>query len=189
MVPFGEYVPFPFRWIPGLRRLVGPVGNFTSGESFVSLDLSLENGSNLKVAPLICYEDIFPALSKGAVQHKSDLLFVTTNDAWFGEEGCAEQHAAHSVMRAVESGLPVLRCGNAGWSGWIDPFGRKQDVLLDEEGSVYFQGAGIVEISTAWNRKTFYSQNIDFFAYFCLIASGLLLIHSFLICIWLRKRN
>ena len=189
LVPFGEYVPFPFRWIPGLRRLVGPVGNFTSGESFVSLDLSLENGSNLKVAPLICYEDIFPALSKGAVQHKSDLLFVTTNDAWFGEEGCAEQHAAHSVMRAVESGLPVLRCGNAGWSGWIDPFGRKQDVLLDEEGSVYFQGAGIVEISTAWNRKTFYSQNIDFFAYFCLIASGLLLIHSFLICIWLRKRN
>ena len=76
LVPFGEYVPFPFRWIPGLRRLVGPVGNFTSGESFVSLDLSLENGSNLKVAPLICYEDIFPELSKGAVQHKSDLLLL-----------------------------------------------------------------------------------------------------------------
>ena len=32
LVPFGEYVPFPFRWISGIRKLVGPVGSFKSGE-------------------------------------------------------------------------------------------------------------------------------------------------------------
>ena len=67
----------------------------------------------------------------------NSLLFVTTNDAWFGEEGCAEQHAAHSVIRALESGLPVLRCGNAGWSGWISPKGVVMDLLEDESGDIH----------------------------------------------------
>ena len=89
----------------------------------------------------------------------------------------AEQHAAHSVMRAVESGLPVLRCGNAG-AGWIDPFGRKQDVLLDEEGSVYLQ---------CWYCRNFYCLNQDFLLskyrflrLFLPNCIGSSLIHSFL---------
>ena len=77
----------------------------------------------ISIFPLICYEDIFPSLVSEINAESNSLLFVTTNDAWFGEEGCAEQHAVHSVIRALESGLPVLRCGNAGWSGWISPKG------------------------------------------------------------------
>ena len=72
---------------------------------------------------------------------------MTTNDAWFGEEGCAEQRCApHSVMRALESGMPILRCGNAGWSGWISPNGVTRKVLLDENKGVYFKGVSVLEI-------------------------------------------
>ena len=172
LVPFGEYVPFPFRLIPGLRKIVGPVGSFAVGDHFYSLSLPQKDG-DLKIGPLICYEDIFPALSRDAVDGGSEILFVATNDAWFGEDGCAEQHAAHSVMRAVESGRAVLRCGNAGWSGWIDALGYKQEVLKDDKGSIYFQGAGIVEISTKHNRDTFYSKRGDFFPIICLFLSGI----------------
>ena len=185
LVPFGEYVPLPFRWLPGLSRLVGPVGNFTKGDFFVPLDFPLSKGRNLTFGPLICYEDIFPNLARDAVRKGSEILFVTTNDAWFGEEGCAEQHAAHSVMRAVEAGLPLLRCGNAGWSGWIDPLGRKREVLEDQDGSIYFEGAGIVEVSTKFNRKTLHSKLGDYFAYICFFIFLLLIC----LCIFDRKRR
>ena len=81
---------------------------------------------SIKIGPLICYEDIFPNLSREISLSGVDLFFVTTNNAWFGEEGCAEQHAAHSVLRAVETQKPFVRCGNAGWSGWIDSKGYQR---------------------------------------------------------------
>jgi len=171
LVPFGEYIPFPFNFLSTLTRFVGPVGNFTSGDTFSPISLSLPDGKKLTVGPLICYEDIFPSLARDAAIWETDLLFVTTNDAWFGEEGCAEQHAAHSVLRAIETGLPVLRCGNAGWSGWIDHLGRKRDVLKDENGSIYFEGAGVIELQSQKRAVTYYSLRGDFFPVACLICS------------------
>ncbi|MDG1138740.1 MAG: apolipoprotein N-acyltransferase [Opitutales bacterium] len=183
LVPFGEYIPFPFNFFSALTRFVGPVGNFTSGDTFCPISLSLPNGKNLKIGPLICYEDIFPSLARDAAISETDLLFVTTNDAWFGEEGCAEQHAAHSVLRAVETGLPVLRCGNAGWSGWIDHLGRKRDVLRDEHGSIYFEGAGVIELQIQRRAVTFYSSTGDFFPIACLVC----FIFLILVISWKRK--
>ena len=67
---------------------------------------------------------MFPNLARASVLGGADILFVATNDVWFGEEGAAEFHAAHSVLRAVENRRPVIRSGNAGWSGWSDPMGN-----------------------------------------------------------------
>ena len=169
LVPFGEYIPFPFSFIPGLSRFVGPIGNFTSGDDFQPISLSGGNKDELTIGPLICYEDIFPGLAQGAALAGNDLIFVSTNDAWFGEEGCAEQHAAHSVLRAIETGLPVLRCGNAGWSGWIDPLGRKRDVLKDENGNIYFEGAGIIKLDLKKRGGGMYARMGDFFPVCCLL--------------------
>ena len=108
-------------------------------------------------------------MARGAALAGNDLIFVSTNDAWFGEEGCAEQHAAHSVLRAIETGLPVLRCGNAGWSGWIDPMGRKRDVLKDENGSIYFEGAGVITLHLKKRGGGVYAKMGDFFPVCCLL--------------------
>ena len=180
LVPFGEYVPFAFRWIPGLRKLVGPVGRFSAGDNpFVfELDPKGYGRPNYKVGPLVCYEDIFPEVVRESVGEGVDLLFVSTNDAWFGEEGCAEQHAAHSVMRAVENQVPVLRCGNAGWSGWIDARGNKREVLVDEDGSVYcrkFLPFGLKIPSTSSSSSEGYK---DYFLWFCLASSVWLVFRS-----------
>ena len=169
LVPFGEYVPLPFSFIPGLSRMVGPVGNFTSGKTVHSFNAKDENNGSISIFPLICYEDIFPGLVRGINTDMNALLFVTTNDAWFGEEGCAEQHAAHSIIRALETGFPVLRCGNAGWSGWISPNGIVRETLLNEEQSVYFRGASVLELEVTKGIKTFYAKNGDYFIAFCSI--------------------
>ena len=187
LVPFGEYVPFPFKWIPGLRKLVGPVGSFQKGNKAKVFKISPKNEeqSILKVGSLICYEDIFPSLCRDEVSSEADLFFVTTNDAWFGREGCAEQHAAHSVLRAIETQKPVVRCGNAGWSGWIDTRGHQREVLRDDSGSIYFEGAAILNISipvNPQNSKSFYMRYGDWFVYFCM---GLVLV----LLIFLKKGN
>jgi apolipoprotein N-acyltransferase len=172
LVPFGEYIPFPFKFVPGLRKMVGPVGSFEKGEDvkIFSIPTSEPDVGPVKIGPLICYEDIFPSLCLDVAQEGVDLFFVTTNDAWFGEEGCAEQHAAHSVLRAVETQRPFLRCGNSGWSGWIDPNGYKREVLRDENGSIYCSRATVMNLGLTLNHhraKSFYVQNGDFFAYLC----------------------
>ena len=169
LVPFGEHVPFPFRMIPGLSQLVGPTGNFTVGRNFHTFNFDAEHNQSVSVVPVICYEDIFPNLVRKAPVSKNTLLFVTTNDAWFGEEGCAEQHASHSVLRALELGVPVLRCGNAGWSGWISPRGVIRKVLKDKNQRVYFQGASILEVTVDPTRHTFYSDKGDYFVALCLV--------------------
>jgi apolipoprotein N-acyltransferase len=177
LVPFGEFVPFPFDLIPGIRRMVGPVGDFGTGLSSQNFSFLCEGNQTFNVHPLICYEDIFPSLVAPLERTHNSCIFVTTNDAWFGEEGCAEQHAAHSVFRALESGMPVIRCGNAGWSGWISPKGVIVEVLQDELQGVYFAGASVFHVSFSSNSdKAFNFQQLFpllcvTFSFFCFAFS------------------
>ena len=182
LVPFGEHIPSAFKVIPGLSRLVGPVGNFTEGNKLHVFNTENEKNQTISIVPVICYEDIFPGLVSGFPNSQPTLLFVTTNDAWFGEEGCAEQHASHSVIRALELGVPVIRCGNAGWSGWISPRGVIREVMKDQKGSVYFRGASVIEALVFKSERTFYSQRGDYFVALCLV---LVIFSSFII----RKIN
>ena len=171
LVPFGEYVPWPFHWVPGLKKMVGPVGNFSAGDKTFLYNLPIrekDSTSFVRAGLMICYEDIFPAVPREAARMGAEVLVISTNDAWFKEEGCAEQHAAHSVLRAVENNMPVIRCGNAGWSGWIDGHGFIQDVLLDQHDSVYFEGAAVIEVELPPKDRILETGSLgDKFAYFC----------------------
>jgi apolipoprotein N-acyltransferase len=180
LVPFGEYVP--------LRPLLGWLGKFvplpgdcTPGTDPSPLVVRLPAGA-LAFGPLICYEDIFPNLARESVRAGADVLAVLTNDAWYGEEGAAYQHASQAVLRAVETRRPVLRCGNAGWSGWIDEYGGIRFVMAaGEAGTVYFRGAATADVSRdlRWaGVQSFYVRHGDWFVLACaglVLFGGLLL--------------
>ena len=100
---------------------------------------------------------------------------MLTNNGWFGEGGAAYQHAAHSVLRAVENRRPVIRCGNGGWSGWIDEFGNVRAVLTDDRESVYFRGAQTLEITRdlRWaGRLSYYAEHGDWFLIVCVVLAA-----------------
>jgi apolipoprotein N-acyltransferase len=165
LVPFGEYVPL--RPLLGWLNKFVEVGDsdFTPGPDASPLMVSLPQGS-IAIGPLICYEDIFPQLARGSVIAGSEVLAVLTNNAWYGEGGAAYQHAAHAVLRAVETRRPVLRCGNGGWSGWIDEFGSVRATVLNDAGTVYFRGTQTVDVKrdARWvGRQSFYVQHGDWF--------------------------
>ncbi len=162
LVPFGEYVPEPFGFID---KVVPVGGSFVPGVGPGIIELRLGD-STWRIGSLVCYEDVFPALARESARAGAQIFFVATNNAWYGEEGGAEQHAAHSVLRAVETRRPVMRCGNGGWSGWIDPYGTVREVLRDETGSIYFRGGGTLTVFhfEDWlRRQSFYTRHGDWF--------------------------
>ena len=168
LVPFGEYVPFR-RWLPGLDKIV-PVGDdFIAGGEATLLPVPSGEGE-VWVGGLVCYEDVFSGLARESVRVGAECLVVVTNDAWYGEEAAAYQHAAHSVLRAVEVRRPVVRCGNAGWSGWVDACGRIRQVLNNEKGSVYFRGAEVLEVFVSGPKvltQSLYVRIGDSFVFLC----------------------
>lgn len=76
------------------------------------------------VAVAICFESIFPDVTRTLMRNGAQILAVITNDAWFDGTAGPAQHAAHAVLRAVESGRWVVRAANTGLSMVIDPAGR-----------------------------------------------------------------
>ena len=168
LVPFGEYVPL--RPVLGWITKFVPIGDdFATGIDSSPLVVPLSRGA-LTFGPLICYEDIYPALARASTLAGSDVLVVLTNNAWFGEGGAAYQHAANSVLRAVETRRPVLRDGNGGWSGWIDEFGSIRATLVNDDGSIYFRGTKTLNVTrdARWvGRYSFYTEHGDWFVAVC----------------------
>jgi apolipoprotein N-acyltransferase len=169
LVPFGEFVPL--RPILGWLKKFVPIGegDFARGETSAPLLVPLRDQFAI-FGPLICYEDIYPNLARLSALGGANVLAVVTNNGWFGEGGAAYQHAAHSVLRAVETRRPVLRCGNGGWSGWIDEFGNVRTVVTNSKGTIYFRGTRTIEVSRdlRWvERNSFYTEYGDWFVLVC----------------------
>ena len=169
LVPFGEFVPL--RPLLGWLQKVVPVGDsdFRPGKSTEPLVVTTATGATI-FGPLICYEDIFPQLARKSTLAGAEALVVMTNNGWFGEGGAAYQHAAHSVLRAVETRRPVIRCGNSGWSGWIDEFGNLRGVMKNNDGSVYFRGVQSFAVTrdARWvGQQSYYVKHGDWFILVC----------------------
>ncbi len=173
LVPFGEFVPL--RPLLGwLDKFVPLPWDFAAGEDSAPMLLTLR-GQPVVFGPLICYEDVYPHLARESTLGGAAVLAVLTNNGWFGEGGAAYQHAAHSVLRAVETRRPVLRCGNGGWSGWIDEFGAVRNSLANEAGSIYYRGTRVIEVSrdARWiDRHSAYTRYGDWFV---LVAATLVM--------------
>lgn len=118
LVPFGEYVPYKKLFFFA-KKLTAPVGNFIAGTSYKPLVFE-----NNRMGILICYEDIFPQISRRQVLSGAGFLLNITNDAWYGVSSAPYQHLALAVFRAVENRRFLLRATNTGVTAVIDPLGR-----------------------------------------------------------------
>ena len=58
------------------------------------------------------------------MQDGAQLLLAASNDVWYRGTTLTYQHLNHSVMRAVEYGLPLVNSTNGGISAIIDNQGR-----------------------------------------------------------------
>ncbi len=157
LVPFGEYIPFD-KTFTILQKLC-PIGvSLWPGKATV-FPIKIA-GEVLYFSPLICYEDTDPVLSRRAANLGAHAIVLITNDSWFSYSNEAIQHAQQAIMRAIETGLPIIRVGNSGVTGIISPNGVV-NWLADSDGKVLVDEAGCmmetVEIPL-YPKKTIYSR-------------------------------
>lgn len=174
LVPFGEYVPLG---IP-VEKFVSGIGTFIPGEEIKPASISI-NGKVVKNGILICYEGIFPEISREHSKKGANLLVNLTNDAWYGVSSAPYQHLSMYVFRAIENGKFLVRAANTGITAIINPYGK----ILSETN--IFERTTLSGEITLLESGTIYTKVGDLFA----IIVTLLSITLFIIAkIILKKR-
>lgn len=147
LVPFGEYVPLK-RYLPFIAPLVETVGDFSSG--LIKEPLHHEK---IWAGVLICFESVFPELSRKWVEVGANVLVNLTNDAWYGKSSAPQQTLAMAVLRAVESRRALVRSANTGISAFISPSGE----IMAQSGLfkpwVFAREVPLLEEKTYWVQK------------------------------------
>ena len=135
LVPFGEYVPLEDL----LRGLIDffdlPMSSFSRGPA----DQPPLQAAGYALAPLICYEAVYPDFA-ARLAAQSELLITISNDSWFGSSIGPLQHLQMAQMRAIEAQRWMIRATNNGVTALIDPRGSireripqfQQEVLIGE---------------------------------------------------------
>ncbi len=143
LVPFGEYLPAQVLLEAiGLQQITRQRGGFAAGAAPRTL-LGIPGLG--RVLPLICYEAIFPGQVPGGPV-RPDVLLTITNDGWFGVMTGPWQHYHQGRVRAVETGIPLLRASSNGISALVDPFGRELARLeLNAVGTLDVQSPSRIE--------------------------------------------
>ena len=117
LVPFGEFIPPLFRWFTALMNI--PLGDFQRG----SLRQPPLVWRGERIAPNICYEDLFGEElgARFADPAQAPTVFVNlSNIGWFGDSLAIDQHLSISRMRALEFERPMVRATNTGATAIID---------------------------------------------------------------------
>ena len=192
-VPFGEFVPFR-RYLPRwLIAMIDMHRDLTPGKSLVPLQVN----NRVRLGVSICFEDVFPYIARQEFLRGANLLAVITNDAWYPTSSEPEQHLAHALFRAVETNLPMVRCGNDSASCVIGPTGEFLWSMSRAcglgDGRPFRRGAGAATVEVrvpdaARLRPTVYTRYGDWFAWLCVLGTmGIGLGALLQVLVW-RKR-
>jgi len=149
LVPFGEYTPWGDMMAQfGIRAFAAQHGfGYSAGPGPQVMRLP----GLPPMQPLICYEAVF-SHHLIAGQDRPAWLLQVTNDAWFGQVSGPWQHLAQARLRAIESGLPLMRAANTGVSAVIDARGTLRATLgLDRAGRIDAALPGALP-PTPWSR-------------------------------------
>jgi apolipoprotein N-acyltransferase len=169
LVPFGEYIPL--RKTLGFLQTVVPIGDFSRGSQYtVFSEPTTHYPLPTKFSVLICFEDLFPELSRNFVKKGADFLINITNDAWFKMTSSPYQHLQASVFRAVENRVALIRSANTGVSGFIAPTGKIISLVEDSKGrNIFISGYDTEEIIIRKRSLSFYTQHPDVFIVICFL--------------------
>jgi apolipoprotein N-acyltransferase len=162
LVPFGEFVPWPFGFA---KHISTEVGDFAAGRQVVVSPVGEH-----RIGTFICYESVFPNFVRKFAANGAEVLINISNDGWFGKTAARLQHLSIVRMRAAENRRWILRSTNDGITATIDSAGRLRGTLpLFTEATSYTGFDYIAE-------QTVYTRWGDWFPLLCAALAVLCLV-------------
>jgi apolipoprotein N-acyltransferase len=110
---------------------------------------------NINVAALICWESVFGEYFTKFINQNAELLFIITNDGWWGDTNGHKRHLRFAQIRAIETRRSIARCANTGISAIIN---QKGQVISKTN---YWQQNEISANINLNNKLTFYTKYGD----------------------------
>lgn len=173
LVPGVEIFPYRKFLEPLLGNLLLDFGGTTTGYgSQQGSSVFRHPTEKTSVTPVICYESIFGEYVAANVLKGAELIFILTNDSWWGNSEGHKQLLAYARLRAIENRRSIARSANTGVSAFIN---QKGDVL---SALPYGKKGALRESLYTNDKQTFYSLYGDFVARFSLLIGGVLFAYA-----------
>ncbi|MGE0076998.1 MAG: apolipoprotein N-acyltransferase [Bacteroidales bacterium] len=150
MMPYPEYLKYLEKFSIDLGGFVGGFGTQPDRGVFKSPD------ERFGVGPIICYESVFGEYVSDYVKNGANLLFVITNDGWWGDTPGYVQHLSYSRIRAIEMRRSIARSANTGISALINQRGD----VIDSLG--WWKRGAVKGTINANDNLTYYAKNGDY---------------------------
>lgn len=155
-VPGAEIFPFK-QLLFFLRPLVDKLGGSTEGLTAQPERSVFNNGGNLNVAPVICYESIYSEYCTEYIRKGANAIFIVTNDGWWDDTPGYRQHLVYGALRAIETRRSIARSANSGCSAFINQRGEieqptqygvqaviRQKILFNDEITFYVRYGDLI---------------------------------------------
>ena len=155
LTPGVEYMPSwgPLGFLEDMAiDLGGTVGSLATDKEQIPFVIR----DTIIVAPLICYESVYGEFVSNFVNKGANLIFIITNDGWWGNTPGHKQHFSMARLRAIECRRSIARSANTGISCFID---QRGDVYQQTD---YWVPAVIGQDLNLNNKQTFYVQMGDY---------------------------
>lgn len=169
LVPGVEKMPFPALFKP-LEALAIDLGG-TSGSLGTQEERTVFfSPDKTGVAPVICYESVYGEYVSDYVKNGAELIFIITNDGWWGDTPGYKQHLDYGRLRAIETRRSIARSANTGISALID---QKGDIVAR---TGWWVPAALKGSLNKNDKLTFYSMNGDYIARILSVVALILLL-------------
>ena len=165
-----------------IEKLAIDLGGTTGSLKTEKVPVIFTDHQNVRTSAIICYESVYGEFTAKTIRKGAGLIFVITNDGWWGNTPGHKQHFLFSVLRAIETRRSVARSANTGISAFIN---QRGDVF---QKTAYWVPAVIRQQINTNNKLTYYVKNGDYIARISAFISALVLIISFVQGFLRRKR-
>ena len=149
-MPYARYLKFLEKYTVRLG------GTFRGWGSQDYRGVFFSAGDSTGVSPIICYESVYGEFVTGYVKNGANLLFVITNDGWWGNTPGYHQHNSYSSLRAIETRRSIARSANTGISSLINQRGE----VIQQLG--WWKRGALKGTINANDTLTYYVKNGDY---------------------------
>lgn len=170
LVPGVEKMPFPTVF-KHLDRFAIDLGGISGSLGVQDTPSVFTNDENHWVSsPVICYESIYGNYVSKYIRRGANLIFIITNDGWWGDSPGYRQHVRYASMRAIEARRSIARSANTGISCFVN---QRGEII---QATNWWEQAVIKSTINANSQMTFYSRYGDYIGRFAGILSMLLIV-------------